>query len=410
MRKPVIFSLPNGIRVVYQQVYNTRIVHCGVVLDVGSRDENESTQGITHFWEHMAFKGTRKRKAYHILNSLDSVGGELNAFTDKEKVVFYASVRDHHFARALDVLSDITFASIFPASQIEKERGVILEEMSMYFDNPDDTLQDEFEALIYRNHPMGMNILGRPETIRSFHRSDFLQFYKGHIDTSRIVLSCIGDLPIALVERKVLTYFSVKPTHRKVSRKKSVTYRPQHKVMFRPVKQARCAIGRTAYSVHHHKRIPFYMVVNMLGGPGMNSRLSLALREKYGYVYSIDAQYISYTDTGMFAVFFGTEPTQLDRCIALVRKELDRFCDRQLTPRQLKAAKEQLMGQMAMAEENNLSLMIMMGRSLLDLGRIPSLEEMFDIIQQIDSSLVKDIAHEMFAEKELSYLKMIPGS
>ncbi len=409
MREPYLFTLPNGIQVAYQQVDNTCLVHCGVVIDVGSRDEDETTQGITHFWEHMAFKGTRKRKSYHIINSLDSVGGELNAFTDKEKVVFFATVRDTYFERAVDVLADITFHSVFPVNQIEKERGVILEEMSMYLDNPDESLQDEFESVVFRKHPLGMNILGRPETIRHFHRKDFLEFYRSHLDTSRIVFSCVGNLPVNKVEQVIHKHLNVKIMKRVVPRKRYSGYKASHKEVIRPVKQARCAIGRTAYPIHSQKRIPFYLLVNILGGPGMNSRLNLSLREKHGYVYSIDAHYIPFTDTGLFALFFGTEPKQLDRCISLIRNELDKFIQQPLSLRQLKAAREQLMGQMAIAEENNLSLMIMMGRSVLDLNKIPSLEEIFEIIQLTDASILRDIAEEMFDDKKLSYLCMLQG-
>lgn len=409
MRAPHIFKLSNGIRIVYQQVSNTRIVHSGIILDVGSRDEDESTQGITHFWEHMAFKGTRKRKAHHILNSLESVGGELNAFTDKEKVVFFASVRDEHFERAVDILTDITFNSVFPENSIKKECSVILEEMAMYLDNPEDTLQDEFEAVIYRNHPMGMNILGKPETIKSFHRSSFLKFFKGHIDTRRIVFSCVGSLPIEQVERISRKYFNVRPLHRIDLRKKASAYSAKEKELFSPVKQARCAIGRPAYSIHNKNRIPFYMLINVLGGPGMNSRLNLALREKHGYVYSIESHYLPYTDTGMFAVFFGTESRQLDRCLKLVHREFNTFRELKLSSRQLKAAKEKLKGQLAVAEENNLSLMLMMGRSTLDVNRIPTLEEVFDVINGIESEHLVNLAQEMFDEKKLSYLKILPN-
>jgi predicted Zn-dependent peptidase len=409
MNEPYVFTLSNGIRVCYQQVENTRLVHCGIVIDVGSRDEDESTQGITHFWEHMAFKGTAHRRSYHILTSVDSVGGELNAFTDKEKVVFFATVRENYFERAVDVLADITFHSIFPENQIEKERGVILEEMAMYFDNPEDSLQDEFESILYRNHPLGMNILGRPETILNFKRKDFLTFYKGHMDTGRIVFSCVGHMPVATVEKIVQRYLNVKPMQRIMPRVKYKGCKAQVKELIRPVKQARYALGRAAYPVRHPRRIPFFLLVNMLGGPGMNSRLNMALREKHGYVYSIDAHYMSYTDTGMFAVFFGTEPKQLDRCIKLVRQELDKFCDAKLSDRQLRSAKEQLVGQLAVAEENNLSLMIMMGKSLLDTAHIPSLDEVFSRIMETDATLLQDIASDMFDPEKMSSLAMLPA-
>jgi predicted Zn-dependent peptidase len=409
MRNIKIFRLSNGIQVVHQQLATTNIVHCGIILDIGSRDENTENQGIAHFWEHMAFKGTKRRRSFNILNSLDSVGGELNAYTDKEKVVFYASVRDQYFEKAVDILSDITFFSVFPENQIEKERGVILEEMAMYFDSPDESLQDEFEAIVYKDHPLGMNILGKPETVKSFRKKDFLTFFKNNLSTEKIVFSCVGNISVDEVERLARKYFEgIASKKATVRRKKFRKYNAQEQVLRRTVKQAKCAIGRDAYPFMNENRIPFYVLVNMLGGPGMNSRLNLALREKYGFVYSIDAHYIPYTDTGLFAVFFGTEPKQLNRCISLVKKELDRFCDKPLTRRQLDSAKEQLKGQLAMAEENNLSLMLMMGRSVLDIGRVPSLEEIYHQIDETDSLKLRDIAQDIFDEKKLSYLIMEP--
>lgn len=409
MRNIKIISLPNGIRVVHQHLATTNIVHCGIILDIGSRDENIDNQGIAHFWEHMAFKGTKRRKAFHILSSLDAIGGELNAYTDKEKVVFFASVRDQYFDRAVDVLTDITFNSIFPDKQIEKERGVILEEMAMYNDSPDESLQDEFETVVYGNHPMGMNILGKAETVKSFKKKDFVTFVKNHLSTEKIVFSCVGNISTTDLERVSKAYLEVIPKQKATAkRKKFSLYKPGHVILKRPVKQAKCAIGKDAYPINHENRIPLYLLVNILGGPGMNSRLNLALREKYGFVYSIDAHYISYTDTGMFAVFFGTEPKQLDKCIALVKKELYRFCDQPLSSRQLASYKEQLKGQLAMAEENNLSLMLMMGRSVIDLGMVPTLDEIYKNIDAISSKTLLKVAREVFDESSLSYLIMEP--
>ncbi len=409
MRNIRIFRLSNGIRVVHQQLATTKIVHCGIILDVGSRDENTDNQGIAHFWEHMAFKGTRRRRSYNIINSLDSVGGELNAYTDKEKVVFYGSVRDQYFEKAVDILSDITFNSVFPEHQIEKERGVILEEMAMYYDSPDEALQDEFEAIVYKDHPMGMNILGKPETVKSFRKKDFLSFFRKNLSTDKIVFSCVGNISPDVVERMARKYFEgVRFRKAMLSREKFKRYSAKEEVLRRTIKQAKVAIGRDAYPLKHPNRIPLYVLVNMLGGPGMNSRLNLALRERYGFVYSIDAHYVPYTDTGLFAVFFGTEPKQLDRCINLVKKELNKFCEKPLTRRQLESAKEQLKGQLAMAEENNLSLMLMMGRSILDLGRIPTLEETYNQIDEVDSLMLRDIAQDIFDESKMSYLIMEP--
>jgi predicted Zn-dependent peptidase len=409
MRNIKIFKLSNGIRVVHQQLATTKIVHCGIIIDIGSRDENPENQGIAHFWEHMAFKGTKRRRSFNIINSLDSVGGELNAYTDKEKVVFYASVRDEYFERAVDVLSDITFHSVFPDYQIEKERGVILEEMAMYHDSPDDSLQDEFESIVYKDHPMGMNILGRPETVRSLTRRDFTNFFRDHLGTDKIAFACVGNISLDQVERVAKKYFEgLVKKKAKARRKRFRIYEPREEILHRTVKQAKCAIGRDAYPITNDKRVPLFLLVNMLGGPGMNSRLNLALREKYGFVYSIDAHYIPYTDTGMFAVFFGTEPKQLNRCISLVKKELYRFCEKPLTKRQLASGKEQIKGQLAMAEENNLSLMLTMGRSVLDIGRVPSLEEIYHQIDEIDALKMRDIAEEMFDERKMSYLIMQP--
>jgi predicted Zn-dependent peptidase len=379
-------------------------------LEIGSRDETPENQGIAHFWEHMAFKGTRRRKAFHILNSLDSIGGELNAFTEKEKVVFYASVRQAFFERAIDIISDITFHSIFPAHEIEKERGVILEEMAMYRDDPDDTLQDEFEGLIFHRHSLGMNILGREETVRSFRRRDFTTFISQHIDTHKIVFSCVGNVSRDRLERLARKYLEGIPARvGKSNRKGFMSYRPREFGLRRPVKQARCAIGREVFSLHHPKRIPFFVLTNLIGGAGMNSRLNMVLREKYGYVYSIDAHYVPYSDTGLFAITFGTEPNQLDNCIRLVNRELNRIADTPLGKRQLAALKEQIKGQLALSEENNLSLMLMMGRSILDFGRVPPLSEIYHKIDEITALTLQDLAQEVFVPDRLSYLVMEPA-
>jgi predicted Zn-dependent peptidase len=409
MRDCTIFTLTNGLRVVHQRITTSAIVHCGLVLDIGSRDESILNQGIAHFWEHMAFKGTRKRKTLDIINSLDSVGGELNAYTDKEKIAFYASVRKEYFERAVDLLSDITFHSVFPEKELEKERGVILEEMAMYLDSPDESLQDEFESIVFKNHPMGMNILGRAETINAFQKKDFVSFFKGHINAKKVVFSCVGDIALEEVERLAKKYLENFKTHQlNGRRKKFASYKPGYQVLERTVKQAKCAIGGEAYPVHNGNRVPLYLLVNILGGPGMNSRLNLSLREKYGLVYSVDAHYIPYSDTGMFAVFFGTEPKQLDKCINLVKKELLKFCDKPLSRRQLAAAKEQIKGQLAMSEENNLSLMLMMARSVLLYNRVPRLEEIFQTIDNTDAQKLQDVAQDIFDEKKLSLLTMVP--
>jgi predicted Zn-dependent peptidase len=280
----------------------------------------------------------------------------------------------------------------------------------MYYDSPDEALQDEFEAVVYKNHPMGMNILGSVDTVNSFRKKDFVSFFKNHIDTRRIVFSCVGNISLDVVERLAKKYLDgFHAQHANGKRKKFATYKPREEILRRTVKQAKCAIGRDAYPIHHEDRIPLYLLVNILGGPGMNSRLNLSLREKYGFVYSVDAHYIPYSDTGMFAVFFGTEPKQLDKCIKLVKKELDKFCQKPLSSRQLSAAKEQIKGQLAMSEENNLSLMLMMGRSVLLYNRVPKLDEIFEKIDAIKGPRLQSVAEDIFDEKKLTYLTMIPA-
>jgi len=407
MRNYEIYTLRNGIRVVHNQVTTTKIVHCGIMLDIGSRDENISNQGIAHFWEHMAFKGTTKRKAFHILNRLESLGGELNAFTDKEKILFYASLRDEYFERAVELLTDITFDSIFPSTQINRERNVILEEMSMYHDDPDDSLQDEFDNVIFSGHSLGMNILGTQKTVKSFQRKDFRSFVKQHLDTRKIVFSSVGNVPMEKVIQLAEKYLGHIPKLKSnSSRKKFSGYKPKEVELKRDVKQARCAIGSTAFHSLHDKRTPFFMLTNILGGGGMNSRLNMALREKHGFVYNIGAQFVPFTDTGLFVISFGTEPTQLNKSISLVKQELKKLRDEKLGVKQLAASKEQILGQLAMAEENNIGFMMMMARNLLDLQRITSLDEIFEHVKNTSSLELQTLANEMFDEKKLSVLRM----
>jgi predicted Zn-dependent peptidase len=409
MRDYEIYTLKNGIRVVHNRITSTKIVHCGIMLDIGSRDESPANQGIAHFWEHMAFKGTRKRNSFHILNRLESLGGELNAFTDKEKILFYASLRDEYFERALELLADITFDSVFPVSQIKRERNVILEEMSMYYDDPDDSLQDEFDAVIFSGHALGMNILGTQKTVKNFQRKDFKRFVGAHMDTSKIVFSCVGNLSMEEVVRLAEKYLGRIPKMKsKIARKKFNGYKPKETTLKRNVKQARVAMGRTAYHLAHEKRSGFFMLTNILGGGGMNSRLNMALREKHGFVYNIGSQFVPFTDTGLFLISYGTEPSQLKKSITLVKQELKKLREDKLGVKQLASSKEQILGQIAMAEENNMGFMVMMARTLLDLGRITSLEEIFERVKKTSAADLQALAHEMFDEDKMSQLIMHP--
>lgn len=410
MRNIEYYTLSNGIRVVHNRITTTKIVHCGIMLNIGSRDENLTNQGIAHFWEHMAFKGTRKRKAYHILNKLDSLGGELNAFTDKEKILFYATLRDVYFEKAVDLLTDITFDSVFPENQIERERNVILEEMAMYLDDPEDSLYDEFDNVIFTDHPLGMNILGTQKTVKSFRRKDFRAFISEHLDTRKIVFSCVGNISMEEVIRLTEKYMGHLPRITSSSRRKKFTkYKPKELLLHRNVSQSRCALGRPAYALKDERRGAFFMLVNILGGSGMNSRLNWALREKHGYVYSIGSHYYPFSDTGLFLISFGTEPTQMNKSLHLIKEELRKLKEEPLGVKQMNAAREQLFGQLAMTEENNGSFMIMMARSMLDRGKVLPIEETYSKIRETTPETLIILANDVFDMTQFSMLRMEPN-
>ena len=400
-----IFTFSNGIRLIHKQVNNTKIIHCGIIINIGSRDELKDQQGIVHFWEHMAFKGTKKRKAYQIINILESVGGELNAFTTKEKICFYASVLDAHFNKTISLLTDITFNSIFPSVEIEKEKKVILDEMQMYLDLPNESLQDDFETLLFADHPMGRNILGNEKSITSFKHIDFLQFIRKNLNDSRIVISIVGNVP-ALRCRKIVEKHvcGIQLPAGNLNRIPPEALHAKSQVLKKNISRSYCAIGNTAYPVNDLNRMKFFMLTNIIGGPAMNSRLNMELREKRGLVYSVDASYTPYSDTGVFGIFFGTEKKQLERCIRLINAELKKLKTIHLGTLQLHKSKEQIIGQLAMAEENNVNLMIMLGRSLLDLGYVQVLDDIFNEIRKIQAGEIIQMANEIFNENEISCL------
>ncbi|MBD2703000.1 insulinase family protein [Spirosoma sp. BT702] len=404
-----VYTLPNGIRIAHKQIPHTQIAHCGIMLDIGSRDELPHQQGLAHFWEHMAFKGTEKRKSYHIITRLETVGGELNAYTTKEKVCFHASVLGVHFEKATELLADITFHSVFPEKQIERERDVILEEMAMYYDSPEDAIQDDFDELVFPNHALGGNILGTTETVGSFRREDLQRFIAENYDTSRIVFASVSKLPFTQVVKIAEKYFRDVPAQQAARQRKTPTdYVPRQTKVERPITQAQCALGRPAYGLTDVRRLPFFMLVNLLGGPGMNSRLNLNLREKYGLVYSIDASYTPYLDTGFLGIYFGTDPKKVEKANALIMKELKRLREQPLTTLQLHQTKEQLIGQLAMAEESNNSFMLMMAKSLLDINRVEALTDIFNDIKSVTSAQLQDLAQEAFQEDQFSSLTFVP--
>lgn len=405
-----IKELANGIRIVHQEVTHTRLVHCGFILNIGSRDETKEQEGLAHFWEHMAFKGTQKRKTFHIINRLESLGGELNAYTTKEKICFYASVLKEHYSKAADLLFDITFNSTFPTKEIEKERQVILEEMAMYRDSPDDSIQDELDTLVFENHALGRNILGTEETVSNFSQQDFFDFISSRLDTSQVVFSIAGNISFAKALKAIEGPLSQIQTKKTLYIRSGFhDYTPQNKTVKRDITQSLCAIGRPAFSQHDKNRYKLFLLNNILGGPSMNSRLNLALREKYGYVYSIESSYQPFSDTGFFGIFFGTEEKTLKKSMHLVHRELVKLRTKKLGTMQLHMAKEQAIGQMAMAEENYAALMLVFGKSLIDHGKIDPLERIFEQIRSTTAEEVLEIAEQIFDPEQLSYLTYLPN-
>lgn len=406
-----LFELPNKIRVVHKQTSNTKIAHCALMLDVGSRDEKDNEQGLAHFWEHMVFKGTNKRKAFHIINRLESLGGELNAYTTKEKICFYTSVLDSHLDKSIELLADITFDSIFPESQIEKERHVILEEMAMYQDNPEDAIQDELDTLVFKDHQFGNNILGTQESVGGFKKEDFDKFLSDNIDTSRIVFSSMGNYSMKSLLKIVNKYLSPIEGKKNVqSRSEIDLHKPSHVEKNKDLSQSHVGLGTRAYSIHSDNKIPFFVLNNLLGGQNMNSRLNLELREKYGLVYHVESNFQPYTNTGMFSIFYATEPKKMAKSFALIEKVLRKMKEIPLGEKQLRSAKDQIKGQLAMSEENNQNYMLMMAKSILDYDRIDSLESVFEKIDIISSYDVIDLSREILDIDQMSTLIYTPNT
>ncbi len=405
MDKYQIHTFPNGIRLIHQQVPNTKIAHCGFMLDIGSRDELPEEVGIAHFWEHMAFKGTSKRKAFHIINRLEVVGGDLNAYTTKEKICFHASLLDSHFEKAVDLLTDITFHSTFPDKEIDKEKGVILEEMSMYEDDPADAIQDEFDSLTFGEHSLGQNILGTRESVRKFTKDNFHQFIQRNLNTERVIFSSVSSLPFKTVLRICKKYFaSIPALSAKPTRIPFNHYEPKMIEQIKPINQTHCILGGLAYSTYDERKQSFSMLNNLLGGSGMNSRLNLSVREKYGYVYSIESGFNTFSDVGQFSIQFATEPHTFKKSLNLVNRELNRLKTTTLGTMQLHTAKQQMKGQLAMAEESNLGLMLMYAKTLLDYGEVLEVETIFKRIEAVTASQILEVANDIFVEEKLSQL------
>lgn len=399
-----IHTLSNGLRIIHEPS-SSKVAYCGFAVDAGTRDEAENEQGMAHFVEHLIFKGTRKRKAWHILNRMENVGGDLNAYTNKEETVIYSAFLTEHFGRALELLADIVFHSTFPQNEIEKETEVIIDEIQSYEDTPSELIFDDFEDMIFRNHPLGRNILGRPDLLKKFRSEDAMAFTSRFYQPFNMVFFVLGDFNFQKIVRQVEKLLVDLPLVT-VENQRTIPplYVPEQLVVHKETHQAHVMIGSRGYNAYDDKRTALYLLNNILGGPGMNSRLNVSLRERRGLVYTVESNLTSYTDTGAFCIYFGTDPEDVDTCLKLTYKELKRMRDVKMTSSQLMAAKKQLIGQIGVASDNNENNALGMAKTFLHYNKYESSESVFRRIEALTAEGLLEVANEMFAEEYLSTL------
>jgi predicted Zn-dependent peptidase len=396
--------LDNGIRLVHHQT-SSIVAHCGLIISTGSRDEELDEHGMAHFVEHMLFKGTGKRKAYHILSSLEDVGGELNAYTTKEETAVHASFMKEDYERAMEIISDIVFNSQLPDKEIEKEKEVIIEEIKSYLDNPAELIFDDFEELIFSGQPIGHNILGTEDDVKAITRSRTADFIEKNYSTFRMVFCSVGNIRKEKLLRLFIKYFgNVRQKKERARADEPWTYEPAHVIRKKETFQNHCIIGNIAYNIMDEKRIGMFLLNNILGGQGLNSRLNLSLREKNGFAYNVESSYNPYCDTGAFSIYFGTDNHNLDKSIAISLAELKRLRTVRLGSIQLSKAKNQIKGYLARGYENHESLMLSLGKSLLLFNKIETLEETCQKIDRITSADLLSTANDIFDPGKLSML------
>jgi len=398
------FVLGNGIKVLHFEV-DGPIAHFGIFVNTGSRDEMDAENGMAHFIEHSIFKGTKRRKAYHILSRLEGVGGDLNAFTTKEFTCIYASFLNHYYTRALELISDITFNSIFPKKEIEKEKEVIIDEINSYLDNPYEHIYDEFEKQIFNGHPLSRNILGEKDVIKRFKREDIMGFIRKNYHTEEMVICSVGNISLKRLSKLLEKHFSdTLRNQQKGPRTAFKSYTQSSRIVEKSSFQSHCMLGNMAYSRSDHKRIAFSLLNNILGGQGLNSRLNLMIREKHGFTYHIESNYQAYTDTGIWGIYLGTTNGTMDRTIRLVNKELEKLRYKKLGTLQLKRAKIQFVGQVAIHLEPNLNKMLTMGKGFLMDGQIKNIQTIQEKIEVVSAEDIIEVANEVFAPDQISTL------
>ena len=444
------YTLDNGLRIIHLPS-DSKVVYCGYQINAGTRNEEPGEEGLAHFCEHVTFKGTERRKAWHILNCLESVGGDLNAYTNKEGTVYYSAILKEHIARAVDLLTDIVSHSVYPQAEIDKEVEVICDEIESYNDSPAELIYDEFENIIFKGSPLGHNILGTAEQVRSFKTEDALRFTRKLYRPDNAIFFAYGDIDFKklvklirkaladddsgklaenaansvgkLAEEKLpqisqITQISGDEnsitTEKSVSSVKSVgpenypsvgkEIAGQTIVMQKNTHQAHVMIGTRAYDVNDSRRMPLYLLNNMLGGPGMNAKLNLALREHNGLVYTVESTMVAYGDTGIWSIYFGCDEHDVKRCLRLVRKELDKFMQKPLSEAQLKAAKKQIKGQVGVACDNRENFALDFGKSFLHYGWEKNVDRLYKQVDEITAEQIQAVAQELFDKDRLTTL------
>ena len=400
-----IHEFDNGIRLVHQPSASL-VAHFGFIVLTGSRDEEDDEHGMAHFIEHVIFKGTKTRKNYHIISRLEDVGGDINAYTSKEETAVHATFLKGDYRRAIELIYDICFNSVFPEKEINKEKSVILDEILSYQDNPSELIFDDFEEQVYHGLPIGRNILGTSENLEKFDRKSIQQFIRNNYSTSEMVICSVGDINFNRLVAISKNYFgSVPAKNRTKFRIAPNGYLPQFKSLEKNTFQNHCMVGNIAYKVNDERRLALLLLSNILGGPGMNSRLNMSLRERNGYSYDVESHYTPYSDTGIFMVYFGCDKGKFEKSLKLVYQEFEKLRKIPLGSLQLSKAKKQILGQVAIMSENNEALMLSMGKTLLVFNRIDTLEEISKKIESVTSMQIMDAANDILDPKSLSILK-----
>ena len=414
------YTLDNGLRIIHLPS-DSQVVYCGYQINAGTRNEEPGEEGLAHFCEHVTFKGTERRKAWHILNCLESVGGDLNAYTNKEGTVYYSAILKEHIARAVDLLTDIVFHSVYPQAEIDKEVEVICDEIESYNDSPAELIYDEFENIIFKGSPLGHNILGTAEQVRSFKTEDALRFTRKLYRPDNAIFFAYGDIDFKKLvrllkksflseERRVKSEKFNSPEAQAQFNIQHSTFNTQHSfegqtiVMQKNTHQAHVMIGTRAYDVNDSRRMPLYLLNNMLGGPGMNAKLNLALREHNGLVYTVESTMVAYGDTGIWSIYFGCDEHDVKRCLRLVRKELDKFMQKPLSEAQLKAAKKQIKGQVGVACDNRENFALDFGKSFLHYGWEKNVDRLYEQVDEITAEQIQAVAQELFDKDRLTTL------